>query len=74
MSAVKFICRTNSKKNHEDIRRRTFLAGGAILREKVTKDTSTEFAGEFEVIVEGGTLYREVKELGLSTSINILNS
>lgn len=74
MAAVKFICKTNNKKNHEEIRRRTFMAGGAILREKIRKDTSSEFDGEFEIIAEGGTLYREVKEIGLSVSANILNN
>ncbi len=73
MAALKFECRTDNKAKHEDIKRRTYLAGGAIVREKITKDTSTDFQGYLELIVEGRTLYREVKELGLSTSINIIN-
>jgi hypothetical protein len=41
------------------------------MREKVYKDTSTEFLSEMEMMSEGGTLYREVKELGLAKSIYI---
>jgi hypothetical protein len=73
MPAIRFECRTSSKVSHEDIRRRIFLAGGAIVREKIYKDTSSEFQGYFEILSEGGTLYREVKELGLSHSVNIIN-
>jgi hypothetical protein len=41
------------------------------MREKVYKDTSTDFQSEMEMMSEGGTLYREVKELGLSKTIYI---
>jgi hypothetical protein len=71
MPAITFICKTDSKANHGEIKRRLFLAGGAIVREKVYKDTSTDFLSEMELISEGGTLYREVKELGLATTIHI---
>jgi len=70
MAAVKFICKTNSKKNHEAIKSKVYMAGGALLREKIYRDTSTAFESELEVISEGGTVYREVKETGLSNIIN----
>lgn len=73
MAAIKFVCKTNNKANHEDIRRRVYLAGGSIVREKLYKDTSTQFEGLFEIMSEGGTLFREVKELGLSVSTTIVN-
>ena len=71
MPAVKFVCKTNSKKNHEEIKRRLYAAHGALIREKVYKETSTDFESEMEMMSEGGTLYREVKELGLALSIYI---
>ena len=72
MAALKFECRTNEKAKHEDIKRRTYFSGGTITREKISKDTSSAFEGYLEILVEGRTLYREVKELGLSISINII--
>ena len=72
MAALKFVCKTNNKRNHEEIKRKTYFAGGAIVREKVRRDTSTEFESEFEIMSEGGTLYREVKEEGLATTITII--
>ena len=72
MPALKFTCKTNSKKNHEEIKRKTYFAGGDIVREKVRRDTSSEFDGEFEIMSEGGTLYRDVKESGLTTTITII--
>jgi hypothetical protein len=42
------------------------MAGGAIAREKIRKDTSTEFDGEMEIVCEGGTLYRDLKDNGLT--------
>ena len=74
MAAITFVCKTDTKQKHGEIKRRLFLAGGAIVREKVYKDTSTEFLSEMELISEGGTLYREVKELELATSIYIKES
>jgi len=71
MAAVKFICKTNSKAKHDEIKRRLFAARGALIREKVYRETSTEFESEMEMMSEGGTLYREVKELGLAQSIHI---
>jgi hypothetical protein len=71
MAAIKFVCKTESKAKHDEIKRRLFAARGALIREKVYRETSTEFESEMEMISEGGTLYREVKELGLSTSIYI---
>jgi len=73
MAAVKFICKTNNKKNHEAIKGKVYMAGGALLREKIYRDTSTTFESEMEIISEGGTLYRDVKENGLSISANIVN-
>jgi hypothetical protein len=71
MAAIRFVCRTDSKEKHEEIKRRLYSARGAIVREKVYKDTSTEFESEMELLSEGGTLYREVKELGLAKSVYI---
>jgi hypothetical protein len=72
MSAIRFICKTDSKANHDEIKNRTYLAGGAIVREKVYRDTSSIFEGEMEIVSEGGTLYREAKELDLTSKINII--
>jgi len=71
MSAIRFVCKTDNKASHEEIKRRLYSARGALMREKVYKDTSTEFESEMEMMSEGGTLYREVKELGLAKSIFI---
>jgi hypothetical protein len=71
MAAIKFVCKTDSKQKHEEIKRRLFSARGALIREKVYKETSTAFESEMEMISEGGTLYREIKEGNLSTSIYI---
>lgn len=72
MAAIRFVCTTDSKANHYEIKNRVFLAGGAIIREKIRKDTSQDFDGEMEIVSEGGTLYREVKELGLSKTERII--
>ncbi len=72
MSAIRFICKTDNKTKHEEIKNRTYLAGGAIVREKVYRDTSSIFEGEMEIVSEGGTLYREAKELDLTSKINII--
>jgi hypothetical protein len=72
MAAIRFVCTTDNKAKHYDIKNRAYLAGGAILREKIRKDTSSEFEGEMEIVSEGGTLYREVKELGLSKTEMII--
>jgi hypothetical protein len=71
MSAIRFICTVDNKASHEEIKRRLYSARGALMREKVYKDTSLEFLSEMEMMSEGGTLYREVKELGLAKSIYI---
>lgn len=72
MAAVKFICTTDNKAKHYDIQNKVYLAGGVIVREKIRRDTSSEFEGEMEIISEGGTLYREVKETGLSKTSHII--
>jgi hypothetical protein len=72
MAAIRFVCTTDNKAKHYDIKNRVYLAGGAILREKIRKDTSSEFESEMEIVSEGGTLYREVKELGLSETEMII--
>jgi hypothetical protein len=71
MAAIRFVCTTDSKTNHEEIKRRLYSARGALMREKIYKDSSSEFQSEMEMMSEGGTLYREVKELGLSKTIYI---
>lgn len=71
MAALKFVCKTDTKQKHEEIKRRLFSARGALIREKVYRDNSTTFESEMEMMSEGGTLYREVKELNLATSIYI---
>ena len=72
MTAIRFICKTDNRANHEEIKNRTYLAGGAVVREKVYRDTSSVFEAEMEIVSEGGTLYREAKELDLVTKINIV--
>ena len=72
MAAIRFICTTDSKAKHHEIQNKVYLAGGAIVRDKIRKDTSTEFEGEMEIVSEGGTLYREVKENGLGKTAHIL--
>jgi hypothetical protein len=72
MAALRFVCKTTSKINHEEIKRRLYLAHGALIREKIRKDTSSEFESELEMMSEGGTFFREIKELELSTIIYII--
>lgn len=71
MAAITFVCKISNKANHEEIKRMLYLAHGAIIREKIRKDTSSGFESEMEMMSEGGTLYRQVKELGLADSIYI---
>jgi hypothetical protein len=73
MAAIKFVAVTDKKSHHEEIKRLTYMAGGALVREKVRRDTSSAFEGELECISEGGTLYRMIKEGGLCAHINIVN-
>jgi len=73
MSAVRFICKTVTKASHEEVRNKVFLSGGSILREKIRKDTSREFEGEMEIVCEGGTLYRDLKENGLTSTCYLVN-
>lgn len=74
MSAVKFFCVVESKANHEEIKNLTYLAGGALLRERILKDSAKSgWESELEIVCEGGTLYRQVKELSLATKINLIN-
>jgi hypothetical protein len=72
MAAIRFICKTDNKAKHEEIKNRAYLAGGAIFREKIYRDTSSVFESEMEIVSEGGTLYREAKEFDLVTKINIV--
>lgn len=73
MAAVKFVAITNKKSHHEEIKRLTYMAGGALVREKIRRDSSSAFEGELECISEGGTLYRMIKEGELSAHITIVN-
>lgn len=72
MAAIKCICKTDSKQNHDEVKRKIYFAGGAITREKVY-EMSKSFTGELEFVSEGGTLFRELKDSPLVTIINILN-
>ena len=72
MGAIRFICTTDKKSSHYEIHNKVSLAGGAIVREKVRKDTSTDFEGEMEILCEGGTLYRDIKENGWSKTCYLL--
>ena len=72
MPAIRFICKTDNRAKHEEIKNRTYLAGGAIVREKIYRDNSSIFDAEMEIVSEGGTLYREAKELELASKINII--
>jgi len=72
MAAIRFICTTDNKAKHHEIRNKVYLAGGAILREKIRRDSGTEFEGEMEILCEGGSLFREVKENGLGKTAHII--
>jgi hypothetical protein len=72
MAAIKCICKTDSKSNHDEVKRKIYFAGGAITREKV-HELSRSFSGELEFVSEGGTLYRDLKDSPLVTIINIVN-
>jgi hypothetical protein len=72
MAAIRFVCKIDNKVSHEEVKRMLYAAHGAILREKIYRDTSSQFESEMEMMSEGGTLYRQVKELGLSKSIYII--
>ena len=71
MGAIKFICKTDNVINHYEIKNKCYLAGAAIIREKV-KDLASGFDAELEVMVEGGTLFKELKEFDLVTYIQII--
>ena len=62
---VNFVCKTGKKANYSEIKRRCYLAGAHILR-----DRTMELNGGFEAIVEissyQGSLYKEIDILNLS--------
>lgn len=72
MAAVRFQCVTDNRALHEEIKNLLFLAGGALVREKVMKDARGEWHAEMEMVSEGGTLFRQVKELKLAISCIII--
>jgi hypothetical protein len=71
MAAVKFVCKTNDKVKHDDIKKKLYMAGGAIIREKV-KDVKSGFEGELELISEGATLYRTIKDSDLALKVTLI--
>jgi len=74
MAAVKFVCKTNDKVKHDGIKRKLYMVGGAIIRgirEKV-KDVKSGFEGELELISEGATLYRMVKDSDLALKVTLI--
>lgn len=73
MAAVKFTCVTETRVHHEEIKNLTYLAGGALIREKIRRDSAQGWEAELEIVSEGGTLYRQVKELNLATKINLVS-
>ena len=62
----------NSKESHNEVKRKLYFAGGAVIREKIW-DISSGFQSELEIICEGGTLYRDLKDSDLVININIVN-
>jgi len=62
---VNFLCKTAIKSNYSEIKRKCYLAGAHILR-----DRTIELNGGFEAIIEissyQGTLYKEIEILNLS--------
>jgi hypothetical protein len=72
MAALKFVCKMNSKESHNEVKRKLYFAGGAVIREKIW-DISSGFQSELEIICEGGTLYRDLKDSDLVININIVN-
>ena len=50
MAAIRFVCTTDNKAAHEEIKRRLYSARGALMREKVYKDTSAEFQSDKEMM------------------------
>lgn len=62
---VNFECRTNSRENYSEIKRRIHLAGAHI-----DNDVSNELNGIFEAIVSvtsySGSLYKEIEITNLS--------
>jgi len=68
MAAIKFTCKTSDKESHEEIKRLVYLAGGAITREKVYEMRSS-FSAEIDIVNEGGSLYRQLKDSPLVISI-----
>ena len=72
MAAVKFVCKTDDRTKHDDIKRKLYMAGGAVVGEKV-KALSSGFEGELELISEGATLYRMIKESDLALKVTLIN-
>ncbi len=72
MAALKFVCKMDSKENHNEVKKKLYFAGGAVVREKIW-DISSGFQSELEILCEGGTLYRDLKDSGIVTNITIVN-
>ena len=62
---VNFLCRTNSKQNYSEIKRRTHLAGAHIDRD-VTKELNGGFEGTIAITAYSGSLYKEIEITNLS--------
>ena len=73
MSAVRFVCHTDNKASHDEVKRKLFFAGGAITREKV-RELSSGYISEMEMICEGSTLYRELKDSELCIKVTLLDN
>jgi hypothetical protein len=54
------------------VKRKLFFAGGAITREKV-RDLGSGYTSELEMICEGPTLYRELKDSELCVKVSLLD-
>lgn len=72
MAAIRFVCYTNNKASHDEVKRKLFFAGGAITREKV-RDLGSGYTSELEMICEGPTLYRELKDSELCVKVSLLD-
>jgi hypothetical protein len=62
---INFLCKTNSKENYLEIKRRTHLAGAHIDSDDI-KEVDGGFEGIVSITAYSGSLYKEIEITNLS--------
>jgi len=69
---VKFYCTTANKPHYYKLKQKFNFQKAVLLRERV-RDLKDDFHAEFEVVSQGRTLYRDVKQSGLCKNLQLIS-